>query len=150
MIVGMNAAELALIQADFTDLLNGSDAVDCTLSYESGTPDPVYQGKWIGAPTVHTQSFRGVIVFGAAYRTDTGHVHGGPLKRRFAELPEAEIAILMAASISMKGLVNVLFDIPGLGKYRTAERPGEDLSQYALMYPAGNAFIQWVFCRAAK
>lgn len=150
MIVGMQPAELFLLQADFTDLLAGPDAVDCVLSYESGTPDPVYPGRWIGTPVVHTQAFRGIIVFGAAYRTDTGHVHGGPLKKRFAEIPEAEIAILMAASISMKGLVNVKFTIAGLGDYRPAEKPGQDLSQYALLYPAGNAMIQWIFCRAAK
>ena len=150
MMVGLDAASLNLIAGDMVDLLNGPDAVDCTLSYETGTPDKVYPGKWVGSPTVHTQTIRGLIVFGAAYRTDTGHVHGGPLKRKFAELPEAEIAVLMAASVSMKGLVNVLFDIPNLGKYRTAEKPGEDVSQYALMYPAGNAMVQWVFCRAAK
>jgi hypothetical protein len=150
MIVGMQAAELALIQADFTDLFNGCDAADITLTWETGTPDPVYPGKWIGAATVHTQAFRGIVVFASAYRTDTGNVKGGLLKRKFAELPDADIAILMPASITMKGLVNVLFDIPGLGKYRTVEKPGEDLSQYALMYPAGQPMIQWVFARSAK
>jgi hypothetical protein len=150
MISGLDAATLNLLQADFTDLLNGPDACDCVLSYESGNPDPVYPGKWVGSPTVHTQNFRGMIVFAKAYRTDTGHVYGGPSRRKFAELPEADIAIVMAASISMKGLVNVKFTIAGLGEYRPVERPGEGLDQYAILFPAGQAMVQWIFCKVAK
>ena len=149
MIVGMQAAELNLIAGDFVDLLQGPDSCDCVLSYETGTPNPTYPGKWVGDPVVHTQAFRGILIFAHAYRTDTGHVYGGEARRKFAEIPDADVAILMSATINMKGLVNVKFTT-GLGDYKPVEKPGLGIDQYALLYPANQALIQWCFAKAVK
>lgn len=183
MSIGISPVELNMMAGDFTDLLNGLDANDITMTNETGTPDPVYQGKWVGTPTVNTQTFRAIVVFKMAYRTYTGDVLSGLARRKFAELPDADIALIMPAtvqdshrvlletggfvlledggymllegeqsqiSLSLKGLVNVVFHIAGLGSYRPLEKPAEDLSQYALLFPAGNAMIQWVFAKAIK
>ena len=150
MIVGLQAAELALIANDFLDLLAGPDACDCVLSYETGTPNPTYPGKWIGDPVVHTLAFRGILIFAHAYRTDTGHVYGGEARRKFAEVPDADIAIVMSATINLKGLVNVTFDVGTLGKYRPVEKPAGDQSAYTVLYPSGQPFIQWIFAKAQK
>ena len=150
MMVGLNVAELNLMASDFIDLHNGPDSNTITMTSETGTPDPVYQGKWVGGPTVNTQTFRAIVVFGASFRIDGGHVRSGLLKRRFSELPDADIALLMPATINLKGLVNVVFQIPGLGNYMPLEKPTEDLTQYGIMYPNGQAMVQWVFAKAKK
>ena len=149
MIVGMGAAELNLVMADFVDLLNSPEATDCILTWETGTvPDPVYPGKWIGSPTVHSQAFRAVIVFALGI----GRMKPKPEldKRRFAEMPDADIALMAPASINLKGLVNVQFEVTGLGTFHPLEQPASDLAHQALMFPSGQAMIQWIFCKAVK
>lgn len=148
--IGISPAELNMMSTDFIDLLNGGDACAITLSWETGTPDPVYAGKWVGAAVTHTQDLRGMVVFGAAYRIDTGHVRNHLFKKKFAEVPDADIAIVIPASVDLTGLVNVSFDIAGLGVYRPLEKPAEDVSQYAVMYPSAQAMVQWIFCKTAK
>ena len=148
--IGMDPAALNLIANDFVDLLNGSDACPIVMTWESGTPDARYPGKWIGTPTTHGQALRGMVVFARAYRVQSGHIARGVIGRRFAEIPEADVALLIPDTISMKGLVNVVFTVTGMGDYHPVEKAGEDLSQYAVMFLAGQAMVQLVFCKAAK
>jgi hypothetical protein len=148
MMIGMNAAEVNMMAGDFIDLLNSPDATDITMTWETGTPHPVYPGKWVGTPTVNTQSFRGHIVLALGM----GRMKPKPEleSRKFADMPDADIAILMPSAISIKGLVNIKFAISGLGDFHPLEKPGSDLSHQALMLVGGQAMVQWVFAKAVK
>jgi hypothetical protein len=150
--IGLDAASLNLIAQDMIDLLNGPDAVDIVMSSETGTRDTRYQtGAWVaGTKTVTTLNFRGMVTLSTAYRVESGRVKDPLLKRKFGELPDADVAILMASSINLKGLVNVVFSIAGLGDFHLLEKPGQGVDQYAIMVPSGMPMVQYVFVKAAK
>ena len=147
--LGLTPAELNMMQADVTDLLNGPDAVPITMNWlTGGTMDPVYN-TLVGG-TQQTQIVNGIIVFAAARNAERGLVKGSVEKRKFAEVPEADAALVIPASVTIQGLNSLTFVIAGLGTYHAIEKPAEELQEYAVMYPSGQAMVQWVYVKAQK
>jgi hypothetical protein len=147
MMIGVLPAELALIVGDFVDLFNSPEATDCIMTWVTNA-EPYPVGNWVGPAVTHTQAFRGIIVFalGVGRMKPVATLS----RQRFAEMPQADIAIMLPASIDLKGKVNLVFTITGLGDYRVVEQPAEGLNQYSVMFPNGNGLVQYVEMKGVK